>query len=210
MCGQIPNLVKLRDAICHNFILSPRCGILGSADPPKRETLHILATPSPPISPPPVQASLPHVRDGHLWDWIGVEFHCRCDSNGAEMEVEMEARQGGRSAAAASQACHCSPLAFAFPIVFPCTPTPFLGRKIPISRGNLGRGGGLTGEGKERCIMGAMMALPSDFSNICFQSTRGASRCQKSCVSIGTTSRTTFKSGFSVSQNKQMRANWRC
>ena len=97
MCGQIPNLVKLRDAICHNFILSPRCGILGSADPPKRETLHILATPSPPISPPPVQASLPHVRDGHLWDWIGVEFHCRCDSNGAEMEAEMEARQGGRS-----------------------------------------------------------------------------------------------------------------
>ena len=32
----------------------------------------------------------------------GVEFQCRCDSNGAEME----ARQGGRTAA--SQACHCS------------------------------------------------------------------------------------------------------
>ena len=179
MCGQIPNLVKLRDAICHNFILSPRCGILGSGDPPKRETLHILATPSPPISPPPVQASLPHVRDGHLWDWIGVEFHCRCDSNGAEMEVEMEARQGGRSAAAASQACHCSPLAFAFPIVFPCTPTPFLGRKIPISRGNLV---------KERRDV---LWVPSDFSNIVFSVNSGGLKMSESCVSIGTTSRTT-------------------
>ena len=87
-CGRVPNLVKLRDAICHNFILCQR--ILGT-DPPKRETLHILATPTPPISlfllsshipflsPPPVQTSPPpshHVRDGHLsvelpnWDWI--------------------------------------------------------------------------------------------------------------------------------------------
>ena len=47
-CGGVPNLVKLRDAICHNFILCQR--ILGT-DPPKRETLHILATPTPPISP---------------------------------------------------------------------------------------------------------------------------------------------------------------
>ena len=32
-CGQIPNLVKLRDAICHNFILSPAAAYLAARIP---------------------------------------------------------------------------------------------------------------------------------------------------------------------------------
>lgn len=145
-CGQIPNLVKLRDAICHNFILSPAAAYL-AARIPQRGKLCIswLLPPLPSPSPSTGKSSScerwPSLGLDPSW---GVEFQWRCDSNGAQIE----ARQGGRTAKALLLPKHVTALEplpwhllrvclVKVPIVFLCTPTPFLGRRISISRGNL-------------------------------------------------------------------------